>query len=196
VALIYKLGQDVIKLRSFTRGAWYDINTTLKTCSCPAFAHQKDYRGGCKHLKELGLYRLPPVDPPTHPSFSQALSGLVKCIRLRRPEDAIYWLTYLKRFTEAKQIVRVQRRILICSAEDGLSVPVMERVAANFKTLKNDFRQACAEVVRICKVPNWWADKGGRQFIHGGMVASRQNLYCEWDKTISTAVTELKPRAR
>lgn len=73
----------------------------------------------------LGLYRVRPFRPTSHPTFSQALSALVKSLRIRRPEEAVYWLVYLDRFTEREYRFRTARRLLIGSAEDGHSVAVI-----------------------------------------------------------------------
>jgi deoxycytidine triphosphate deaminase len=51
------------------------------------------------------------------------------------------------------------RRLLIGSAEDGHSIEVMETVAGNFQQLtraRTDILYLAAEVLRICKMPNWW----------------------------------------
>ena len=78
-------------------------------------------RGRCAHLEG---YRNPPsqaVLPDTHPTFSQALSALVKAIRIRRADVATYWLVYLNspRFGDRETEFRVARRLLQATAEDG-----------------------------------------------------------------------------
>ena len=95
-------------------------------------------------------------------------------------EDAIYWLVFLDTFKvqDKASRFRVARRILIGSAEDGMSIPIMERVAANFSHLcqvDTHIIELAAEVVRICKVPNWWdSSTGGHGYIRGSLVAYRQ----------------------
>ena len=123
-------GQDRIRLRSFSgeRDPWYTISVSDKTCDCPHF----DIKGGCEHLSAIGIHRLKPFTPTTHPTFSQALSGLVKSLRIRRLDEAVYWLVYLNTF-EGKQFrFRTARRLLIGSTEDGHSVAVMENVGQSF----------------------------------------------------------------
>ena len=73
-----------IRLRSFTGDQWYNISLDDKTCDCLGFTPAR----GCEHLNALGIHRLRPFTPTTHPTFSQALSGLVKSLRIRRPEEA------------------------------------------------------------------------------------------------------------
>src|SRR5215472_15589968 len=86
--------QKIVRLRSFQGDNWYNISLDNKTCDCPHF----DQNTGCEHLTTLGIHRLRPFTPTTHPTFSQALSALVKSIRLRRAGDAVYWLAYLDGF--------------------------------------------------------------------------------------------------
>src|SRR5437016_4168310 len=105
-----------ILLRSFRGENWYKISLDKRTCSCPQFVTARS----CKHLNALGIYGTPrPFVAKTHPTFSQALSAMVKSIRVRRAEDAVYWLTYLDTFKEPEFRFRTARRILIGSAEDG-----------------------------------------------------------------------------
>src|SRR5713226_9482830 len=102
-----------IRLKAFQGDEWFNISVEAKTCDCPDFQNT----GRCEHLTALGIHRLKPFIPKTHPSFSQALSGMVKSIRLRRVEDAVYWLVYLDTFKEPQSRFRTARRILIGSAE-------------------------------------------------------------------------------
>ena len=168
-----------LELRSFTDpGTYYQVDTT-GTCSCPAF--QAD--GWCKHLEAVGQYRPRRVTLSARPSYSQALSAVVKSLRIRNPEVGAYWLKYCWGFNEklAGAQFRTVRRLLIGSAEDGHSVAVMERVSDNFAALlKKDvqFLAVLAELLRICKISNWWdANTGGHGYIYSGMIASRRNLY-------------------
>src|SRR5438045_3126246 len=86
-----------ILLKSFSGESWYKISLDKRTCSCPQFVAACS----CKHLNALGIYGAPrPFVAKTHPTFSQALSAMVKAIRLRRAEDAVYWLVYLDTFKE------------------------------------------------------------------------------------------------
>jgi replication-associated recombination protein RarA len=149
--------RETIRLRSFAGEGdqWFTVSVADKTCNCPEF--QRTRR--CKHLTALGIHRLTPFTPTTHPTFSQALSGLVKSIRIRRPGDAIYWLLYLDTFGEPQYRFRTARRLLIGSAEDGHSIPVMENVAKRFWKLSKhqaDLADLAVEAVRICKLDCGW----------------------------------------
>jgi hypothetical protein len=164
-----------ILVKSFSGESWYKISLDKQTCSCPQFITARS----CKHLNALGIYRAPrPFVPKTHPTFSQALSAMVKSIRLRRVEDAIYWLMYLDTFKEAESRFRTARRILIGSAEDGHSIAVMEKIVGSFKRINKlhaGIEELAAEILGICKVPNWWhPSTGGHHYIYHGMVAQRQ----------------------
>jgi hypothetical protein len=128
----------LIRLKSFSGSAVvYTVDRQRQTCTCREFAEG----GHCKHLDEFGVYKRREFIARTHPTFSQALSGLVKSIRMRRVEDAVYWLMYLDGFPASEERgkkaarFRVARRILIGSAEDGHSISVMESVASNFRFL-------------------------------------------------------------
>lgn len=108
---------------------------------------------------------------------------MVKGIRIRNIEEAAYWLHYCWQFREKLHgsQFRTVRRLLIGSAEDGHSISVMEKVADNFVRLlvkDTPFEQVLAELLRICKVPNWWhPDSGGHDYIYSGMLASRVTCY-------------------
>ena len=181
-----------IRLRSFKGDDWYNISIEEKTCDCPSFDSRAN---GCEHLTALGIHRLRPFTPTTHPTFSQALSALVKSIRLRRVEDAVYWLVYLDSFKEKQYRFRTARRLLIGSAEDGHSVAVMEEVGRKFWKLckpASDLIELVAEAVRICKLPNWWhPDSGGLHYIHESLIGQRTWLYKRWDHTATTLQNEI-----
>jgi len=173
----------LIRLRSFDGHTWYCISLDDRTCDCPDFRMMPGRL--CKHLNALGIFSKPrPFVPKTHPTFSQALSALVKSIRLRRVEDALYWLIYLDTFKDKASRFRTARRILIGSAEDGHSVAVMEKLADQFSALarlETDVLHLAAEVVRICKVPNWWhPDSGGPDYIYHGMLGHR--MMQQWSR--------------
>lgn len=181
-----------LRIKSFTRDAWYTINADARTCDCPRFQRA----GKCKHLESLGLYHKTPFTPKTHPTFSQALSVFIKSIRIRDVNEAVYWLTYLDTFPDEAQRFRTARRILVGSAEDGLSVAVMEKAAENFNKYRkkgSELLYRVAEVLRICKLPNWWhTDSGGVEYIYAAMVGQRRLGYEKWDKKSATALGRLK----
>jgi hypothetical protein len=179
-------------LRSFKGNDWYSISIDQKTCDCPNFGTKGS---GCEHLAALGIHRLRPFTPTTHPTFSQALSGLVKSLRIRRVEDAVYWLIYLDSFKGAQYRFRTARRLLIGSAEDCHSVAVMETVAGKFWKLskpQSELIDMVAEAVRICKLPNWWhPDTGGPDYIYSSLIGHRHWLYKAWDQNVTTLQNEI-----
>jgi hypothetical protein len=182
--LIYQPGQSTqvtnttIRLKAFMGIGWQTISLREKTCDCSEF---QSSGGGCRHLAALGIYRLKPFLSKTHPTFSQALSALVKSLRIRRVEDAVYWLLYLDNFKGSKHRFRTARRLLIGSAEDGHSIAVMEKVREQFPKLctpETELEYLVTEAVRICKVPNWWHTcTGGPDYIYSGMVGQRELAY-------------------
>ncbi len=187
-------GQDRIRLRSFSgeRAHWHTISVSDKTCDCPHF----DIKGGCEHLSAIGIHRLKSFTPTTHPTFSQALSGLVKSLRIRRLDEAVYWLVYLDTF-EVKQFrFRTARRLLIGSAEDGHSVAVMEKVGQGFWRMSKpqaELIDLVAEAVRICKLPNWWRpESGGPDYIYQSLIGQRAWWYKGWDHRIDTLLDEIR----
>lgn len=168
-------GSDTIRMKSFSGDEWYSISLNDRTCTCSKFIATS---APCKHLNALGIYAVPrPFVGTTHPTFSQALSGMVKSIRLRRIQDAVYWLTYLNTFKESQVRFRTARRILIGSAEDGHSISVMERVSNAFSRIgkiQASLSELITEIVRICRVPNWWhPSTGGHDYIYQGMLGER-----------------------
>src|ERR1022692_4195186 len=129
LSLLQQSAANTVRLKAFQGDGWHKISLDDKTCDCPEF-HQA---ARCEHLTALGIHRLRPFLPKTHPTFSQALSGLVKSLRVRRVEDAVYWLVYLDSFSKEKRArYRTARRLLIGSAEDGHSIAVMEKAVENF----------------------------------------------------------------
>jgi hypothetical protein len=152
--------------------------------------------GRCPHLDALGLYRLKPFTPSTHPTFSQVLSGLVKSLRIRRLDEAVYWLAYLDTFNGAEYRFRTARRLLIGAAEDGHSIAVMEKLAERFRIINKPQAQLIdlvKEAVRICKLPAWWdPQSGGPDYIYHSMVGQRRWWYRRWDHTAATLRREIQ----
>jgi hypothetical protein len=181
-------------LKSFTPSGeqWYTISVLDKTCDCQTFRTTRS----CEHLTAVGLYRSKPFSPSSRPTYSQALSGLVKSLRIRRLEDAVYWLVYLDSFTGAQYRFRTARRLLIGAAEDGHSVVIMEKLAERFRTISKPQAQLIdlvREAVRICKLPNWWhSDSGGPDYIYQSMVGQRRWWYRSWDHTVTTLLSEIQ----
>ena len=185
---------NIIRLASFCgeRDAWYRISISDKTCDCPNF----DTKKGCEHLSAIGIHRLKPFIPKTHPTFGQALSALIKSLRIRRIEEAVYWMVYLDTFPDPHYRFRVARRLFVASAEDGLSIPVMEQSASTFREIcrrDTDLLYLVAEAARVCKTLNWWhPDSGGVDYIYQSLVSGRVIRYEKWDHKLETLLAKLK----
>jgi hypothetical protein len=181
----------IICLKSFDGNDWHSISLDQKACDCEQFR----ISGSCEHLIALGLYRLGPFTPTVRPTFSQALSALVKSIRIRRVDEAVYWLVYLNKFEEKQYRFRTARRLLIGSAEDGHSIPVMEMIADSFRAIskpETDLWYLVSEAIRICKLPAWWNPiSGGPDYIYNSMVGQRQWWYKRWDHKLKTLEQEI-----
>jgi hypothetical protein len=169
-----------LRLESFTtKGVCYDVDKDTATCTCPAF----DANLHCKHLEAVGVYKQHKTVLSESPNYSQALSALVKSIRIRDIEEGAYWLYYCWSFNNRLpgSQFRTVRRLLIGSAEDGHSISVMEKLSDNFPALLSKqvgFERVMAELVRICKIPTWWNPvTGGHDYIRTGMLAWRQTFY-------------------
>lgn len=181
--------RSMIRLRSFTGVGWYNIDLNQKTCDCPEFQIMP---GRCKHLSALGIYPLKPFVAKPHPTFSQALSALVKSLRIRRVGDAVYWLVYLDGFSEPRYRFRTARRLLIGSAEDGHSIAVMEKVLEKFSKmtrLQTELHYLVNEAVRICKVCNWWhPSTGGPDYVYSSLLGERELAYFRGERSLQTMI--------
>ena len=181
------------RLKSFDGDAWHTIRLAERTCNCLEF---QATRVGCAHLDAMGVHPLKAFTARTYPTFSQALSALVKSLRIRSVDDAVYWLLYLDGFPEAQHRFRTARRLLIGAAEDGHSIAVMEKVLGQFRRIskpKAELHELAAEAVRICKVPNWWKpNTGGPDYIHSGMVGRRQLGYLQSEKSLAAMTSMLE----
>lgn len=179
--------RHLIRLKAFRDDDWHHVSLKKQTCDCQ---DSNTMAGNCRHLTALGIYPRKAFVPKTHPTFSQALSALVKSLRIRRVEEAVYWLVYLDTFPEASYRFRVARRLLIGSAEDGHSIAVMEKVVENFSKIcrpQTELMHLAAEAVRICKVPNWWhPSTGGPDYIYSGMVGKRELAYWAGELNVET----------
>lgn len=168
------------RLESFSEpSVTYATDKSNGHCSCPHFMSG----GWCKHLECIGAYRPRRVTLTQRPSYSQALSAVVKGIRLRDVREAAYWFKYCWEFRSrlAGSQFRAVRRLLIGAAEDGHSVAVMERVAEHYAPLlapTATLTDAFKEILRICRVPNWWqCASGGHNYLHASLIAERRRLY-------------------
>lgn len=104
------------------------------------------------------------------PTASDAISALIKSVRLRDSPEAVFWLVYLWQIP--KERPRVKRRVLLTSAEDNISVGVMECVADWYDSPNRRLLESAAtEVVRICATQNWYAQPDGRNYIYAWRMA-------------------------
>jgi len=184
-----------VRLESFTTpGMYYEVDKDAVTCTCPAFIAN----GHCKHLEAVGIYKQRKATLTARPNYSQALSALVKSIRIRNVEEAAYWLTYCWSFNERLpgSQFRTVRRLLIGSAEDGHSIAVMKKLSENFPALLSkqaEFEKVMAELLRICKIPNWWNPAtGGHDYIYCGMLATRKIIYITHEHTLENCLQGLE----
>jgi hypothetical protein len=182
-----------VHLKSFDGDDWHTINLAERICDCSEF---QETRVGCVHLDAMGVHPLKAFTARPYPTFAQALSALVKSLRIRRVDDAAYWLLYLDGFPEPQHRFRTARRLLIGAAEDGHSIAVMEKVLGQLPSIskpKMELQNLVAEAVRICKVPNWWhPSTGGPHYIHSGMVALRRLSYLQGEKSLAALTAMLE----
>jgi hypothetical protein len=119
-------------------------------------------------VEQLGFF---PEDPGlASVSQAAAMSALVKMVRLRRTDDAVYWFLYFaSRWPE--QRFRLSRRVLIIAAEDNLCVPVQVHASDWFarslysKDVKSWAQGGASIVHLICATDNWWKDDAGSHYI-------------------------------
>lgn len=106
-------------------------------------------------------------------TIAQALSALVKTIRLRHQSDAMYWYTHLVTHFPNDRF-RLYRRMLIIGAEDCVNLTVQHQVRQWFKMAlskenKNNYPKidtlACYLITRICSTENWWESTSGQKYI-------------------------------
>ncbi len=118
------------------------------------------------------------------------LSTLIKAIRLRHVDLAVHSLGHLWSM-DGDVRTRTRRRVLVCSAEDNTSVPVMSRVGDWFGAGGLDLQLAIREVMRICGTPNWYATPSGRSYIRAWWQAeSVVNRYAGLSQTTLQATVE------
>lgn len=104
-----------------------------------------------------------------HASQVQVMSALVKTVRLRRVDDAVYWFTHFAKFFPDQKF-RLSRRLLIIAAEDNLCVPVQVQAMEWFahslgKDNKKWYNGAVSLLHLICATQNWWEDPAGAHHI-------------------------------
>lgn len=143
-------------VESFTEeGVKYEVDLKQKTCTCPAW--QSGKTRPCKHLKSL----LNP--PPKVPTVSMMKSAMIKSVRLRWTEDAVFWARCLWRFP--KERYTLVRRLAIMSGEDGMSLPVSIRAVnllVQWDRVKE--RHVIAFLAKLCKTTVWYQSEDGRLY--------------------------------
>jgi hypothetical protein len=123
------------------------------------------------------------------------ISALIKSIRVRRPDDAVTHLGYLWNLGSSAR-VRVRRRLLICSAEDNTSIPVMAHVSKWFNEDRQELEGAVREVLRIDGTPNWYATAAGRKYVRSWWQAETSvNPYDGKDQRALLAIIEQAVRS-
>jgi hypothetical protein len=115
--------------------------------------------------------------PTTSPgSIAQSMSALVKMVRLRRTEDAIYWFKHIHALFPADHF-RLYRRMLIIGAEDCINVEVQSQVyewykrALSSKNSESVLNLGCYLLARICATENWWQQDSGQRYILSWAIA-------------------------
>lgn len=162
------------KIKSPTSGRMYTIDTLAKTCDCMA-------DNECSHLKAVGAYKPKSWRGSINPSYAQALSAMIKSIRIRNVEEAMYWLIYLVRIEPANPGARFRlvRRLLIATSEDGFSLPLMQDISESFNDLmKGDLFLLADKLLKICKPTPWWnSDSNGKTYLEAFLVGERNCSY-------------------
>lgn len=103
-------------------------------------------------------------------SIAQAMSALVKSVRLRHVEDAVYWYLHIAKCFP-NDTFRLRRRMLIIGAEDCIDPKTQRNMYEWFKrTLGNKDIQsidktACYVLQKICITENWWQSPSGQKYI-------------------------------
>jgi hypothetical protein len=148
---------NAIQVESFSEpGVFYTVDIAAKTCTCPAFKKRKT---PCKHMRgHVVSDKVRKVTP------GRAMSGLIKSQRLRWEYEAVKYAVYLWRIPDQK--FRLIRRVMIMAGEDNISLYTMERTSAWRRDYANiTLVNLCAQVMRLCRTPNWYADEGGVEYI-------------------------------
>ncbi len=111
------------------------------------------------------------TNPPKSPcSIAQAMSALVKCIRLRKFDQSIYWAGHVF-FCFPNDRYRLLRRMVIIAAEDNNHLGIQEKMVqflgkqSKKAQIDNCFPAIAALIYLIHNRPNWWQDPDGQLFI-------------------------------
>ena len=136
------------------------------------------------------------------------MSSLVKCVRLRRTDDAIYWYTHILHcFPD--QTYRLDRRVLIMAAEDCIEAPIQSTVYDWFKGVAHvpsidRHGLTCYLLAMMCSTDNWWKQPSGQKYILGWRLAEKHNRSIEdqtftkdseWDRLVTAVAKKDTPTA-
>jgi len=143
---------NIVKVQSHSDpDVYYEVDTVNKTCTCPAFTKSKSKKP-CKHMASLtGML----ADGPKRPTYSPAVSALIKAVRMRNAEDTAIWYHYLCTFPEATY--KLQRRVVLIAAEDNFCIDRMEKVRVWWDSYRDSKIKALGNMLAICRTHNWWS---------------------------------------
>lgn len=105
-------------------------------------------------------------------SIAQAMSALVKSVRLRHTEDAVYWYLHVA-YSFPGDYFRLYRRMFIIGAEDCIDAATQRQMYEWYKmaiiskdrTLVN--KLAVHLIIKICSKEDWWQAPSGQKYILG-----------------------------
>lgn len=105
-------------------------------------------------------------------SIAQAMSALVKSVRLRHTEDAVYWYLHVA-YCFPQDYFRLYRRMFIIGAEDCIDAATQRQMYEWYKmSLVNKDRTlvnklAVHLLIKICSKEDWWQSHSGQRYILG-----------------------------
>jgi hypothetical protein len=105
-------------------------------------------------------------------SIAQAMSALVKSVRLRHTEDAAYWYLHVATCFP-KDYFRLYRRMFIIGAEDCIDPAIQRQMYEWYKLAMVSKDRALINklavhlIQRICSTENWWQSPSGQKYILG-----------------------------
>lgn len=108
--------------------------------------------------------------PQSPCSIAQALSALVKMVRVRRYEDALYWYVHVNALFSGDRF-RLNRRVLVMSCEDCIVPSVIEKAGEWWRKSLSKKNQdevmygAAALLYLVCHTKNWWEVPLGQKYI-------------------------------
>lgn len=110
--------------------------------------------------------------PVSKCSIAQAMSALVKSVRLRHTESAVYWYLHVATCFPNDSL-RLYRRLFIIGAEDCIDPTIQRQMyewymqALTSKNTPRTHRLAVYMIQRICTTEDWWQSKSGQRYILG-----------------------------